>query len=86
MKTDTELKNDVEWAIKWEPQLRFAEIVVTGEDGVVPSLITLTVMQKSWKLKMHQKESMVCGHWLKILKYNFQVIGQRPILKSQTRC
>jgi len=53
MKTNSELQQDVEDAIKWEPLLNAAEIGVTAKDGVV----TLTGVVNSYSKKIEAEHA-----------------------------
>ena len=53
MKTNEELQQDVEDAIKWEPSLNAAEIGVTAKDGIV----TLTGIVNSYAKKLEAEDA-----------------------------
>jgi len=59
MKTNEELQNDVQNAIKWEPLLNAAEIGVTAKDGVVS--LTGVVDSYSKKLEAESAAKNVAG-------------------------
>jgi len=59
MKTNEELQNDVQNAIKWEPLLKAAEIGVTAKDGVVS--LTGTVDSYTKKLEAESAAKNVAG-------------------------
>jgi len=59
MKTNTDLQQDVENAIKWEPLLGAAEIGVTAKDGVVS--LTGTVDSYAKKLEAEMAAKKVIG-------------------------
>jgi nucleotide-binding universal stress UspA family protein len=59
MKTNEELQNNVENAIKWEPLLSAPEIGVTIRDGVVTLKGTVDSYAKKWNRKLHLKDATI---------------------------
>lgn len=56
MKNNSELQEDVQNAIKWEPLLDAAETEVTFKDGVVSLTDVVDSYAKKWKQKMLPKK------------------------------
>jgi osmotically-inducible protein OsmY len=59
MKSNADLQNDVQYAIRWEPLLNAAEIGVTAKDGVVT--LTGTVDSYAKKLEAEKAAMNVAG-------------------------
>lgn len=80
MKTNKELQNDVQNAIKWEPLLHSAEIGVSAKDGVV----SLTSVVNSYVKKTEAEDVAKKVFGVKALVQNIEVRFAGTMLKSDS--
>jgi osmotically-inducible protein OsmY len=78
MRTDENIKEDVEYELKWDPDIDSSDIGVAVKDGVV----TLSGFARSWRQKRKAEEDATRVHGVKGIANDVEVrlplINKRP--------